>query len=423
MEYKPRVVDGILRRKLQGIGAVLIEGPKLCGKTTTGEQFAKTVLRMGASAEMKQNLTIAEINPNALLLGETPRLIDEWQLAPTLWDAVREEVDKRGEPGQFILTGSAVPADRSSIFHTGTGRFAWIRMRPMSLFESGESNGSVSLKALFDGDLNILGKNDLTIDDIAFMTCRGGWPTAVKQTGDIALDRAIEYYQAIVNADASRVDGIRREPERVKLLMRSYARNQGGQVSLSALKADMLANDTDSMADKTVQSYINALKQIFVIEDMPSWNPNLRSKVAIRTTDTRYFSDPSIATAALGFGPQQLLIDPVMFGFMFETLCMRDLRVYADALDGAVYHFRDKSNLECDAVLYRRDGTYGLIEIKLGGDSLIDHGARTLKELAEKIDTDKMEKPAFLMVLTAVGSYAYRRKDGVLVVPIGTLQP
>lgn len=377
---------------------------------------------MAKPDEMQENIQLTNLKPQLLLDGATPRLIDEWQIAPKLWDAIRFEVDHRSLPGQFVLTGSAVPADRSTIYHSGTGRIAWLKMRTMSLFESGDSNGQVSLKNLFDGETDVESKNDLSLENIAFLTCRGGWPTALDKPEHIALDRAFDYYDAIVNVDISRVDGIKREPERSKLLMRSYARHQGASVSLGVLRADIASNDEENVSENTVLSYLNALKQIFVIENLAAWNPNLRSKTAVRKADTRFFSDPSIATASLGLGPNDLLKDLKSFGFFFETMCIRDLRVYADALSGTLYHYRDKNSLECDAVVHLRNGSYGLIEIKLGGDPLIEEGARTLKELTSKIDTDKMPKPSFLMVLTAVGRYAYRRQDGVLVVPIGCLK-
>lgn len=421
-EYKARITDSILQRKLAGKGAVLIEGPKWCGKTTTAEQAAKSVLYMSDPENEKQNLALVDINPKLLLHGDTPRLIDEWQIAPRLWDAVRYEVDHRDEEGQFILTGSAVPPNSDEIKHTGTGRFAWLLMRPMSLFESGESNGSVSLTDLFAGSQDIMGVNDLDINKLAFLVCRGGWPRASFLTDEIALDQAYDYYDAIVKADISRVDGVRRDAERVKRLMRSYARNQGAQISNEALKADMEVNDTSTLDTNTVVSYINALKKIFVIEEMPAWNPNLRSKTAVRSADTRYFIDPSIAVAALGVGPNDLLNNLSTFGLLFETLCVRDLRVFADAMHGCVYHYRDKTGLECDAVIHLRNGAYGLIEIKLGGDDAIEYGAQTLKKLRDKIDTDKMQAPAFLMVLNGTGKYAYQRDDGVYVVPIGCLR-
>lgn len=421
-KYKARIADKILQRKLAGKGAVLIEGPKWCGKTTTAEQAAKSTLYMADPENEKQNLMLADINPKLLLQGDAPRLIDEWQVAPKLWDAVRYEVDHRDEEGQFILTGSAVPPNNEEIKHTGTGRFSWLLMRPMSLFESGEAEGSVSLTDLFSGKQDIMGINHLDIHRLAFLVCRGGWPRASFLKDEIALDQAYDYYDAIVHADISRVDGVKRDAERVKRLMRSYARNQGAQISNEALKADMEQNDVSSLDANTVMSYINALKKIFVIEEMPAWNPNLRSKTSIRSADTRYFIDPSIAVAALGVGPNDLLEDLNTFGLLFETMCVRDLRVFADALHGCVYHYRDKTGLECDAVIHLRNGAYGLIEIKLGGDAAIEHGAETLKKLRDKIDTDKMKAPAFLMVLTGASQYAFQRKDGVYVVPIGCLR-
>ena len=377
---------------------------------------------MSKPDSLKQNIMLADISPSLLLEGEVPRLIDEWQIAPKLWDAVRYEVDHRNEEGQFILTGSAVPVKSDEIQHTGTGRFAWVMMRPMSLFESGESNGNVKLTDLFTTPEKIAAINVLNLQRIAFLVCRGGWPRATFMEDDVALEQAYDYYNAIVNQDISRVDGVKRDIERVKTLMRSYARNQGAQISNAMLKADMKANDVDSLDEDTVMSYVNALKKIFVIEDMPAWNPNLRSKTAIRTSDTRYYIDPSIAVAALGLGPNDLLGDLETFGLLFETMCIRDMRVYADALGGSVYHYRDKNGLECDAVIHLRNGSYGLVEIKLGGDEAIRHGADTLKALEKKIDTDRMKVPAFLMILTAVGDYAYRREDGIYVVPVGCLR-
>ena len=421
-KYKSRIADEILERKLKGKGAVLIEGPKWCGKTTTAEQISKSVLYMADPANGEQNLTLADINPSLLLTGDTPRLIDEWQLAPKLWDAIRFEVDHRGEEGQFILTGSAVPVDRNKIVHTGTGRFSWLLMRPMTLYESGESTGTVSLKDLFDGLSTINGINNLSLEDIAYLCCRGGWPRSIFLDKDIALDSAFDYYDAIVNSDMSRVDGVNRNPLRVKNLMRSYARNIGSQASIETIKNDMINNNSFALDTDTVFSYINALKKIFVIEESPAWNPNLRSKAAIRTSDTRYFIDPSIATASLGIGPEDLINDLNTFGLVFETLCIRDLRVYAESINGNVYHYRDSSSLECDAVIHLRNGSYGLVEIKLGGDRLIDEGAKNLIKLQNKIDTEKMKKPSFMMVLTATGNYAYKRDDDVYVIPVGCLK-
>lgn len=420
-EYRKRIADDILTRKLEGKGAVLIEGPKWCGKTTTAEQIAASILYMDDPEKKEQNISMSELNPKRLLKGETPRLIDEWQLAPKLWDAIRFEVDHRRELGQFLLTGSAVPVDTEEITHSGTGRFTWLTMRPMSLYESGDSTGDVSLKDLFENN-TVDGESDMTIDRLAFLACRGGWPQAIDMRDDIALDQARDYYDAVVRSDINRADNIQKNAEKVRRLMRSYARNQGSQVPNTVLARDVSENDEESMSQETVATYLNALRKIFVVEDMPAWNPNLRSKTAIRSSDTRYYVDPSIAAAALGIGPNDLINDLNTFGFIFETLCVRDLRVFADALDGQVYHYRDKDGQECDAVIHLRNGQYGLIEIKLGGDKLIEEGAQSLKKMESKIDTDKMKAPSFLMVLTGIGGYAYRRKDGVCVVPIGCLK-
>lgn len=422
-KYRARIADEILRRKLRGMGAVLIQGPKWCGKTTTAEQQARSILYMDDSETMRQNMELADVSPKKLLEGATPRLIDEWQLAPQLWDTVRYEVDHREGMGHFILTGSAVPADRSRIHHTGTGRFAWLTMRTMSLYESGDSTGEVSLRALFDEAAGeVFATNGLDIDAIARLICRGGWPRAVTLARADALEQAYDYFDGVVNSDISRADGVERDPERAKRILRSLARNQATAATVNTLCDDIAACDGVTDIRETVTSYIAALKKIFVLEDSPAWNPNLRSRTAIRTSDTRYFSDPSIGVAALGIGPADLVGDLRTMGLFFETLCVRDLRVYADALGGTVYHYRDKSGAECDAVIHLRNGKYGLAEVKLGGDEQVEAGAKTLRVLAERIDTDKMRAPSFLMVLTGTTKYAYRRKDGVFVVPIGCLK-
>lgn len=421
-EYNYRIVDSLLQDKLEAKGAVLIEGPKWCGKTTTATQKAASILHMDNPTEKDQNLTLAKLNPLRLLKGAVPRLIDEWQIAPTLWDSIRYEVDQREEMGQFILTGSAVPADTKEINHSGTGRFSWLMMRPMSLYESKESTGEISLKELFDENTNIDGENPNDIEKLAFLICRGGWPGAIDLKEKPALQQAFDYLDGVVKSDINRADGIEKNEERVRRIMRSLARNQGSQTPTTVIANDILANDSSSVNEDTVQTYIKALKKIFVIEDMPAWNPNLRSKSAIRTSDTRYYVDPSIASASLGLGPDDLLNDLNTFGLLFETLCVRDLRIFAESLNGSVYHYRDNTGLECDAVVHLRNGKYGLIEIKLGGDSLIEEGAKTLKKLKDCIDTTKMNKPSFLMVLTGIGKYAYKREDGVLVIPIGVLK-
>ena len=372
--------------------------------------------------DMKQNISLAEINPSLLLSGEVPRLIDEWQVAPKLWDAIRFEVDHRNLEGQFILTGSSVPINMDEVTHSGTGRYTRMIMRPMTLFESRESNGSVSLKDLFEGKNNITGINNLSLEDVAYLCCRGGWPRATFMDKEIALEQAFDYLDSVINSDVSKVDDVSRNPERTKNIMKSYARNLGSQASNETIKSDVLKNDSFSLDTDTVLSYINALRKIFVVEDTMAWNPNLRSKTAIRTTETRYFVDPSIAVAALGIGPNDLINDLNTFGLIFENLCVRDLRVYAESLKGTVYHYRDASDLECDTVIHLRNGSYGLIEIKIGGDMLIEEGVNNLIKLQNKIDITKMKKPSFLMVLTAIGKYASNREDGVYVVPIGCLK-
>lgn len=420
--YKLRIADEILADKLDAMGCVLIEGPKYCGKTTLACQHAGSVLYMADPDTRSQNLIIAQTNISRLLKGATPRLIDEWQLAPQLWDAVRNTIDQRNMDGQFILTGSAVPVDSKEVFHSGAGRMSWLRLRTMSLWESGDSTGDVSLEQLFRNPMVVDGSSSIDIDLLAFLACRGGWPKAtLKDRRKAALMQAEEYFEAVVRSDISRVDSVERNPEIARRLMRSLARNQGAQIPVTTIVEDLYSNG--SVSAQTVSSYIKALESIFVIEDSLAWNPNLRSKTAIRASNTRYFSDPSIATAALGLGPEDLIRDLNTFGLILETLCIRDLRVYAEAIGGTVYHYRDKSGLECDAVIHLKNGNYGLVEIKLGGDRLIEEGASNLKRLSEKIDTDKMNKPSFMMVLTGVGQYAYRRpQDGVLVVPVGSLR-
>ncbi|MDD6333102.1 MAG: DUF4143 domain-containing protein [Clostridia bacterium] len=421
-EYRRRIVDDILLDKLEAKGAVLIEGPKWCGKTTTALQVAKSVIRMDDPTKRDENIVMSELNPVMILRGDTPRLIDEWQIAPKIWDAVRYEVDSRGEEGQFILTGSAVPVESKEITHSGTGRFTWLTMRTMSMYESGESNGDISLEALFDAPDKIYAVNEQDINSLAYIICRGGWPRAIGMREKAALSQAVDYYDAVIKSDINRADGVNKNPERVKRLMRSYARHQGTQVANTMLRDDIAANDSEGLSDETVMSYVNALKKIFVVEDMPAWSPNLRSKTAIRTSDTRYYVDPSIAAAALGIGPKDLLSDLNTFGLLFETLCVRDLRVYAEYIGGEVYHYRDKTGLECDTVIHLRNGSYGFAEIKLGGEKLIEEGAANLKALRDKIDTTKMKEPSFMMIIVGVGSYAYRRDDGIYIVPIGCLK-
>ena len=400
----------------------MVQGAKWCGKTTTAVHAAKSVLYMDDPRQLQNNLRLAETNPSTLLEGPAPRVIDEWQLAPQLWDAARFEVSRRGALGMLIFTGSAVPPDKSKITHTGTGRFGWLTMRPMSLWESGESNGMLSLESLFEGVAQDVAAAEMDVERMAYLVCRGGWPQTLKMKDRASLLQARNYVDAVCNSDITRVDGVGRNPALAHLLMRSYSRHQGGQVPVSTIVADLKESYNTEVSEATVASYINALKKIFVVEDMPAWSPNLRSKTAIRTSDTRYFVDSSIAAASLGIGPKDLLADFNTYGLLFETLAVRDLRVYAEALDGYVSHYRDRNGLECDAVVHLRNGKYGLVEVKIGGDTLIEEGVKNLKNLSRKIDTDRMNEPSFMMVLTAIGDYAFRRSDGVWIVPIAALK-
>lgn len=419
--YKPRIIDSILKRKLRGKGAILIEGPKWCGKTTTAEQFSKSILSVDEPTSINENKVLSEIDPEKLLEGEQPRLLDEWQVAPKLWDAVRHHVDHHKGQGQFILTGSSVPVDTSEIIHSGTGRFAWIVMRPMTLFESGDSTGDVSLSSLFESR-KISGSSVLDLDRIAFLICRGGWPESVDMDEDVALEQAFDYIDAVIRTDMLRVDGVNRDPQKVRTLLRSYARNQGSQISQASISADISSNDTVNVSEETISDYLQALRRLYVVEDMKSWNPNLRSKTAIRTSDTRYFVDPSLAVASLRIGPKDLVNDLNTLGFFFEALAVRDFRVYAESLDGDIYHYRDNLGNECDIVIHLRDGKYALLEVKLGGERLIEEGVSALKKVYGKIDTDKMGEPSFMAVVTGTGRYAYRREDGIFILPLGSLK-
>lgn len=421
-EYKHRIADKILQRKVLGKGAVLIEGPKWCGKTTTAKQLAQSVLDLGDSMVLMQSKQMMDLNPSVLLDGATPRLIDEWQALPPIWDSIRSEVDRRALPSQFILTGSSVLPNGRETVHSGTGRFAHVKMRTMSLYESGESTGNISLKQLFQGSEVDVQINKLTLEDVAYLTCRGGWPWATLLPKDIALDQATDYVDSVMHSDIQRVDGVNRNPERVKRLLRSYARNISQQIPYATIRKDILANDSTTLNEDTVLDYVKALKQLFVIEDLAAWNPNIRSKAAIRSTDTRHFVDPSIGTAVLGLGPKDLISDLQTFGLFFEEMVVRDLRVYADALDGELFHYRDSNGLECDAVLHLRNGSYALFEVKLGGEERINEGASSLMALSKIIDQTRMPAPSFMAVITAVGPYAYRRADGVYVLPIGCIK-
>jgi hypothetical protein len=418
-EYLPRIADSLLERKMHSSGAVLVTGCKWCGKTRTAGQLAKSVLYMQDVDKGQTWMHLADTQPSMLLRGESPRLIDEWQMAPVLWDAVRFEVDRRNLPGQFLLTGSAVPRD-NVVQHTGTGRIAKLLMRPMSLYESKESTGEISLKALFDGkEVPAMVTSRLTIDDILYVICRGGWPASLSMPREYALDVARNYVDALVDEDVSRVDGVERNPQRVHTLLRSLARNVATMATNLTIMQDMATSES-SMTAPTLDSYMNALRRIFVVEDVPAWSPSLRSKTVLRTSVKRHFVDPSIAAAVLRITPERLLQDFNTFGFLFESLCTRDLRVYAQANDGDVYHYRDKSGLEADLIVALRDGRWAAVEVKLGSKQ-IEEAATHLLALKEKVNTEKMGNPSFLMVLTG-GEVGYQRQDGVWVVPLGCLK-
>lgn len=419
-KYLKRIADRVLQDRLAASGAVLIEGPKWCGKTRTALENSKSHLFMQDPDKAISYLKAADTKPSLLLKGDTPRLLDEWQTAPVLWDAVRFMVDQRGKSGQFILTGSAVPKD-NVVQHTGTGRISRLLMRPMSLYESMESNGSVSLKALFDGETEIDNFSTLTIEQITFAIVRGGWPASIGKSEKIALRHAIDYVEAIINANVSRVDGIEKNPVRVRALLRSLSRNISTLATIRTIHDDIAMGDADeSISEKTISQYLGALDRIFVTENLPAWNPALRSKTAIRTSPKRQFVDPSIAAAVLRLTPSRLLEDFNYFGFLFESLCDRDLRIYAEAIDGQVFHYRDASGLEADAVIALNDGRWAAVEVKLGSKEIEDAAVHLL-ELKNKVNTEKMREPSFLMILTG-SEIAYRREDGVYVVPLGCLK-
>lgn len=417
--YKTRICDAILAQKLRTTGAVLITGPKWCGKTWTGLNAANSVLYMQDADKRASYLKLAQTSPSLLLRGEKPRLIDEWQMATVLWDAVRFAVDKEPSKGQYILTGSVVVDDDEEIEHSGTGRISRMRMRPMSLFESGESNGTVSLKDLFDGKTDIASESRLSIEDIAYAICRGGWPASLDMDRNDSLEVAANYLDSVVETDISSIDKSQKDPDRVRSIMRSLARNISTMTTDRTIIADVQANDI-SMSDKTLEVYLRALRKLFIIEDIKAWQPSLRSKTGIRTSDKRQFVDPSIAIASLGIGPDAIIEDFQYFGFLFESLCCRDLRIYSEGLKGNVRHYHDNNNLEADLIVALNDGRWAAVEVKLGSRE-IEEGAEHLKELASNIDTERFPAPSFLMILTG-GEYAYRRDDGVLVVPIGCLK-
>ena len=424
-EYKKRVVDDILDFYLECMGAVLIEGPKWCGKTRTGEEHAKSVIKLQDPDNVDKYRAAVKVKPTLLLEGPTPRLIDEWQDFPILWNAVRHLVDERGEDGQFILTGSAVPReekeDEESPRHTGTGRIVRMRMRPMSLWESGESTGEISLSSLFDGAGEVNGRSRVGVDELAHLVCRGGWPQSVlAKTPRAAYMKSSSYVDEVVHEDVHRVDGVERNPDRVRNLLRSLARNISTLTTAETILRDLKTNDP-TICEKTLSSYLNALRKIFLVEDVPAWSPSLKSRLAIRSAAKRQFVDPSVATAVLGATPRRLLNDFRSFGSLFESLCVRDMRVYAQPLDGEVRHYRDQTGLEADMIVVLKDGRWGAVEVKLGAGD-IDSAADVLKKLKAKVDVSRMGHPSFLMVLTGT-DLGYTRKDGVIVCPLGCLKP
>jgi predicted AAA+ superfamily ATPase len=417
-EYLPRLIEDKLGKQLKAAGCVAIEGPKWCGKSTTAKRFSKTVVELQRAKILELYRTYLTTEEDNVLKGERPILFDEWQKLPELWDLIRWDIDTNGGRGQYILTGSAKPTEDVKR-HSGTGRIARIIMRPMSLYESRESTGEVSLRDLFDGVPSISGNSDVTFNRIAHLVCRGGWPEAIGDDDQTALLIADNYYMALTETDITDVDGIKRNPDRARKILRSYARQISSFASNTTIQDDVSVNN-GTLDDKTLTSYSNAFRKLYVIEDMPAWSPKLRSKSVIRTADKRQFVDPSIAAAALGASPADLINDLNTFGMLFESLCVRDLRVYADSIGGKVYQYRDSSGLEADAIVHLKNGEWGAVEIKLGGN-MIDDAAKNLLNLVHNVDTDNMKKPKFLMVLTGL-NYAYRRPDGVYVVPIGCLR-
>mgnify|MGYP006317665499 FL=1 len=420
--YYKRLIEKDIELKLRTSGAVVVAGPKFCGKTTTCMLYQKSFVKLNT----KQTITMARMNHKWALEGEKPRLIDEWQKAPDLWNQIKDDLDFDYQFGKFILTGSSTPADKTEVHHSGAGRIAPVKMRPMSLWESQESKGTVSLIELFDEksdypwDLN----SEISLEDIAFLICRGGWPISVRAPKDIAVEITKNYYNGLfVFEDCENERFRNKKPEVLKMILKSYARHISTEAAISTIIADVRQSNERTMDPKTFDDYMEALKDLYVIEDLPAWNPNIRSKTIIRSTPTRHFIDTSIACRALGVSPNDLMNDLESFGLFFEDFAVRDLSIYANAIGGTVTHYRDNTGLECDAVVHLEDGRWGAIEIKLGGDELIEHGAQSLKNLRDKITSISEERaPSFLMVLTAVGG-AYRREDGVYVAPINLLKP
>ena len=420
--YVSRLVEKEIEKKLRTSGAVVVAGPKFCGKTTTCMRYQKSFVKLNT----KQSIALAKLDPKSVLIGENPRLIDEWQTVPDIWNCVKDNLDEEYQFGKFILTGSSTPAEKTDIHHSGAGRITPIKMRPMSLWESGDSNGKVSLLDLFNGGKEFVTdyNDNFNINDVAFLICRGGWPISVLAEKDFAIDVTKNYYNGLFSFEDSDNERFRnKKPEVLRMILRSYARHISTEAAISTIIDDVKQNNERSMDAKTFAEYMEALQDLYIIDDLQAWNPNIRSKTSIRTTPTRHFVDTSIACRALQIGPEDLTNDLESFGLFFEDFAVRDLSIYANSLDGEVRHYRDNAGLECDAVIHLEDGRWGAVEIKLGGDKLVEEGAKSLKTLRDKIVEKSDEKaPSFLMVLTAVGG-AYRREDGVYVVPINLLKP
>lgn len=419
MEYLPRLVDDVLLKKMKLYGAVCIRGCKWCGKSTTAKQHSKSYLELQNPVTLQNNMAIADTRPDLLLQGDKPRLIDEWQDVPVIWDAVRYDVDNSGLKGQYILTGSASPI-KNRPKHTGTGRIINILMRPMSLYESRDSIGSVSLQELFEKKIDISGVSKLSLEDIALLCAKGGWPAGLGFTGEDSYAIARDYLESIINNEMKAFDNVERNSSRIRSVLRSIARNISTTANLSVIRDDIATSDID-VTEKTIAEYIKVLEEIYIVDDVEAWQPKLRSKTDIRTSKKREMVDPSLVVAALRATDKDLLKDFNTFGLVFEALCIRDLKIYSQNIDGEVYYYRDKSGLECDAVVHLHNGKWGAIEIKLGSDKAIDEAAKNLLKFRDSIDISEMNEPSFLMVLTGT-EYAYKREDGVYVVPLGCLK-
>ncbi|MBO5635056.1 MAG: ATP-binding protein [Bacteroidales bacterium] len=420
--YIERLIEKEIDLKLRSSGAIVVAGPKFCGKTTTCMRYQSSYIKLNT----KNVISMTRLDPHSALEGDKPRLIDEWQKVPDIWNQVKDDLDQDYSFGKYILTGSSTPVDKTEINHSGAGRIAPVRMRPMSLFESGDSDGSVSVLDLFDGGENFrtIVQNPISISEIAFLVCRGGWPVSVLADREIALEVTKNYYNGLFVFDDSENDSFRnKKPEVLRMILRSYARNISTEAANSTIMADVRQRNERTLDPKTYDDYMDALRDLYIIEDIPSWNPNIRSKTAIQTTPTRHFVDTSIACRALSVSPGDLLRDSETFGLFFEDFAVRDLSIYSSVFGGEVRHYRDNTGLECDAVIHLEDGRWGAVEIKLGGDERVEEGAASLKRLSDKIVQKSDEKaPSFLLVLTALGS-AYRRKDGVYVAPLNFLKP